>query len=100
MERSRVKAVLQAAAGEGARKVLQQVISEGKVGVVDDDSNTPLMYAAASGQVEAIRMLVDSEVGGRGGLCGVMGIRVGGRGSGVGGGIEWGEWEWEGQWGR
>lgn len=55
------KAILQAA-GTGDRKTLLGFIAEGKVGVVDEDSNTPLMCAAASGREEILRMLLDAEV--------------------------------------
>ena len=61
MEQSLVRQVL-AAAQQGDKKFLQEVISKGKVGVVDEDETTPLMYAAASGREEILRMLLDKEV--------------------------------------
>lgn len=54
-------AILQTAEG-GDKKALQQVIAEGKVCVVDEDGNTPLMYAATSGREEILRMLLDKGV--------------------------------------
>lgn len=62
MEGSKVKAILQAAAEGVTSGILKQVIEEGKVGVVDDDGNTPLMYAAASGREEVMRKLIGKEV--------------------------------------
>lgn len=50
------------AAEEGDKKALQEVIMEGKVGVVDvvdEDGNTPLMYAATNGREEVLRLLLD-----------------------------------------
>ena len=51
-----------AAAQLGEKKFIQEVIAKGKVGVVDEDETTPLMYAAASGREEVLRMLLDKEV--------------------------------------
>ena len=56
-----MKAILRAAEA-GDKKTLQKVIAEGKVCVVDDDSNTPLMYAATSGREETLHMLLDKTV--------------------------------------
>lgn len=61
MEPSEVKTILQAAE-RGDKKTLQGYIAEGKVGVVDEDGNTPLMAAAASGREEILRMLLDKDV--------------------------------------
>lgn len=61
MELSEVTAIIQAAE-RGDKKTLQGFIAEGKVGVVDEDGNTPLMYAAGSGREEVLRMLLDKEV--------------------------------------
>lgn len=57
MEGSKVKALR--AAEEGDKKALQEVILEGKVGVADEDGNTPLMYAATNGREEIMRLLLD-----------------------------------------
>ena len=75
-----MKAILQAAADGGTSGVLKQVIDEGKVGVVDDDGSTPLMYAAASGREEVMRKLLGKEV--RRGRGGEEGEREGRRGRG------------------
>lgn len=56
-----VKTILQAAE-RGDRKTLQGVIAEHKVGVVDEDGNTALMYAAASGREDILRLLLDKDV--------------------------------------
>jgi len=63
MEASDVRRVLQAAE-RGDKKVLQKFLSEQErnVGVVDEDGNTPLMVAAASGREEVLRLLLDQEV--------------------------------------
>lgn len=61
MELSEVKTIT-LAADQGDTRTLQQFIAEGRVGVVDDDGNTPLMRAAASGREEVLRMLLDKEV--------------------------------------
>ena len=56
-----VRKVLQASQ-QGDKKTLKEVIAEGKVGVVDEEWNTPLMCAAASGREEVLRMILDKEV--------------------------------------
>ena len=56
-----MRSILQAAEA-GDKKTLQGYIAEGKVGVVDEDGNTPLMFAAASGREEIMRMLLDKDV--------------------------------------
>lgn len=61
MDQTLVREVL-AAAQQGDKKVLQEVIAKGKVGVVDEEATTPLMYAAASGREEVLRILLDKEV--------------------------------------
>ncbi len=49
-------------AEQGNKLTLERLIEEGKVGVVDDEENTPLMYAAASGREEILRMFLDEKV--------------------------------------
>lgn len=61
MEGSEVRGMLQAAQ-RGDRKTVSTIITEGRVGVADDDGNTPLMYAAASGREEVLRLLLEKEV--------------------------------------
>ena len=62
---SSVKGVLQAA-HRGDRKAVDVIIAEGRVGVADEDGNTPLMYAAASGREDVIRLLLEKVVRGGG----------------------------------
>ncbi len=50
------------AAQQGNKKVLQEAIAKGKVGVVDEEATTPLMYAAASGREEILRVILEKEV--------------------------------------
>lgn len=61
MDQALVRQVL-AAVQQGDKKTLQEVIAKGKVGVVDEEETTPLMYAAASGREEVLRILLDKEV--------------------------------------
>ena len=51
------------AAERGDKKAMENCISEGKANVCDEEGSTPLMYAAANGKEEIIRMLLDPEVG-------------------------------------
>ncbi len=50
------------AAQRGDKKAVQAIIAEGRVDEIDEDGNTPLMYAAASGREEVIRLLLEKEV--------------------------------------
>lgn len=50
------------AAERGDKKAIESYISEGKANVCDEEGSTPLMYAAANGKEEIIRMLLDPEV--------------------------------------
>lgn len=56
-----MKEILQAAE-RGDKKTLQKVVAEGCVGVVDENGNTPLMAAAASGREEVLRLLLEKDV--------------------------------------
>ena len=51
-----------AAAQQGDKMVLQDAIAKKNVGVVDEEATTPLMYAAASGREEILRLLLEKEV--------------------------------------
>ena len=67
MEGSEGRGVL-LAAQRGDKKAVQVIVAEGRADVADEDGNTPLMYAAASGREEVMRLLLDKQVrkGGRG----------------------------------
>ena len=56
-----IKDVL-SAAEQGHRKNIESYISRGVVNVLDEEGSTPLMYAAANGREEIIRLLLDREV--------------------------------------
>lgn len=61
MSMDHMHAVL-SAAERGDKKAMESYISEGKVNVSDEEGSTPLMYAAANGKEEIIRMLLDPDV--------------------------------------
>ena len=61
MDQGPVKEIM-AAAQLGNKKAMQEFIAKGKVGVVDEEGTTPLMYAAASGREEILRLLLEREV--------------------------------------
>lgn len=61
MEQSSVKRVLEAAK-HGDKKTLQEVLAQKEIGVADEEGNTALMFAAANGQEEILRLLLDKEV--------------------------------------
>ncbi len=48
---------------QGYKAELRDYISRGVVGVVDEEGSTPLMYAAANGREEVVRLLLDEKVG-------------------------------------
>lgn len=55
------KSVL-SAAEQGHKTDLRDYISRCVVGVVDEEGSTPLMYAAANGREEVVRLLLDDKV--------------------------------------
>lgn len=49
-------------AEQGHRKNIEAYISRGVVNVLDEEGSTTLMYAAANGREEIVRLLLDREV--------------------------------------
>ena len=50
------------AAEQGHKKALKDYISRRVVNVVDEEGSTPLIYAAANGREDIVRLLLDEEV--------------------------------------
>ncbi len=63
MEQKFITKSILSAAEQGLKSELQSYISRGAVSVVDEEGSTPLIYAAANGREEIVRLLLDKKVG-------------------------------------
>ncbi|XP_064398567.1 ankyrin repeat and SAM domain-containing protein 6-like [Halichondria panicea] len=61
MEQKFITKSILSAAEQGLKSELQSYISRGVVSVVDEEGSTPLIYAAANGREEIVRLLLDKK---------------------------------------